>query len=240
MRFTGAQPRWRYRANAARRAEESPISPVATLRRSSTLQELVSVAELDACRRCELWKGATHGVPGEGPGDAKLILVGEQPGDQEDLTGRPFVGPAGKLLDALLEATGLEREKILVTNAVKHFKWEPRGKRRLHARPNVPEIKACQLWLAREIEAVQPLVIVALGTTAARALRGSPGSIERLRGQTLSHACGARLIVTYHPSAVLRADDRAVRLRQALEQDLRRAADALGELLSAPPMRALQ
>jgi uracil-DNA glycosylase family protein len=195
-------------------------------------------ADLEACRRCDLWKSATRAVPGEGRADAKLMLVGEQPGDQEDLSGRPFVGPAGRLLNELLEESGLERERVFVTNAVKHFKWEPRGKRRLHQRPNAAEIDACHIWLDQELAAVHPLVVVALGATAARALLGVAGSIEKLRGEALVHRGGARIFVTYHPSAVLRADERAQHLRRDLLQDLRLAKAALISRLSNAPQAA--
>jgi uracil-DNA glycosylase len=193
-------------------------------------QESVSeawAADLDACRRCDLCKSATRAVPGEGPADAKLLMLGEQPGDQEDLAGRPFVGPAGRLLDQLLETAGLDRERIFVTNAVKHFKWQPRAKRRLHQRPSAAEIDACHVWLERELAMIRPLVIVALGATAARSLLKTPGSIAVLRKRYLLHDSGARLIVTYHPSAVLRADERTQRMRQLLVDDLRSAGQAL-------------
>jgi DNA polymerase len=151
------------------------------------------------------------------------MLVGEQPGDQEDHTGQPFVGPAGRELDRLLREAGLDRATCYVTNAVKHFKWEPRGKRRLHRRPNPAEIEACNPWLEQEIAALEPKVIVALGATAARALLKRAGTIAALRTKTLMHPLGAHLCVTYHPSAVLRADAAAEEVRSLLLQDLRRA-----------------
>jgi uracil-DNA glycosylase len=153
------------------------------------------------------------------------MLVGEQPGDQEDRTGRPFVGPAGRILDELLLEAGLDRAATYVTNAVKHFKWEPRGKRRLHRRPNVGEIDACRWWLEQEVAALQPRVIVALGATAARSVLQQAPAIQTLRRHDkLRHAAGARIVVTYHPSAILRADESAQQLRGWLLQDLRRAA----------------
>ena len=179
-------------------------------------------ADIDGCRRCDLWRHATQGVPGEGPRRARLMLVGEQPGDEEDQKGAAFVGPAGRLLDTLLDEAGIDRSQVYVTNAVKHFKWEPRGKRRLHKRPNVGEISACNPWLSREISGVRPTIIVALGATAARAVIGKDLSIASARRDLFMHPGGAKVIVTYHPSAVLRAnyggDDDA--LRGALVDDL--------------------
>jgi DNA polymerase len=152
------------------------------------------------------------------------MLVGEQPGDEEDLRGRPFVGPAGKVLDQAIAAVGLARSAVFITNAVKHFKWEPRGKRRLHKKPGAGEINACRVWLEREIALVEPMVIVALGATALRALTGANLTIESARQQELRHPRGARILSTYHPSAILRAeDDRVGELRSVLESDLRTA-----------------
>jgi len=155
------------------------------------------------------------------------MLVGEQPGDQEDRVGQPFVGPAGRELDRLLARAGVDRASAYVTNAVKHFKWEPRGKRRLHRRPNAEEIEACHPWLELEIAALKPRVIVALGATAARALLRRPAAIATVRKQRMTHPSGARLVVTYHPSAVLRADEAAAQVRAWLIEDLRRAARLL-------------
>jgi DNA polymerase len=149
------------------------------------------------------------------------MLVGEQPGDEEDLKGRPFVGPAGKVLDDALRTAGVARDKLFVTNAVKHFKWEPRGKRRLHMKPALQEIRACGGWLEREIMDVAPGVIVALGATAIRALTGRSITIEEARRSELTTAEGARVVATYHPSAILRApDDRREQLLNALVDDL--------------------
>ena len=179
-----------------------------------------------ACRRCDLWRHATQAVLGEGPSNASLFLVGEQPGDEEDLRGQPFVGPAGKLLNDALREAGLSRPDLYVTNAVKHFKWEPRGKRRLHKRPNTSEVTACSGWLEQEIASVKPRVIVALGATALRAVAGSTDSVEAARDLALRHPHGARIVCTYHPSAILRAEpDRAQFLRERLICDLRRAKD---------------
>ncbi len=185
-----------------------------------------------ACRRCDLWQRATQAVLGQGPPNASLFLVGEQPGDEEDLRGQPFVGPAGKLLDEALRDAGLSRPDLYITNAVKHFKWEPRGKRRLHKRPSTSEVAACSGWLEQEITSVQPRVIVALGATALRAVAGFTDSVETARGLILRHSSGARIVCTYHPSAVLRAEpERARNLRERLIDDLRRA----GELSRSVP-----
>lgn len=181
---------------------------------------------LENCRRCDLWKHATQAVGGEGPPRARILLVGEQPGDEEDLRGHPFVGPAGRMLNEAIEAAGLERGDLFVTNAVKHFKWEPRGKRRLHKKPGVGEIKACSVWLEREIDEVRPRVIVALGGTALRSLTGSAASIDSARRQELRHGAGALIIASYHPSAIVRAEgQRATELRTILVNDLRRARE---------------
>jgi DNA polymerase len=157
-----------------------------------------------------------------------LMLVGEQPGDAEDRAGLPFVGPAGRILDEALLAAGLERRKLYVTNAVKHFKWEARGKRRLHKRPTAAEVTACRFWLAREIEAVRPRLIVALGATAVRSLLERELPVAAARGKVYRHASGVEVAITYHPSAVLRADANAAKIRAALVQDLRRAGARAG------------
>jgi DNA polymerase len=180
---------------------------------------------LNECRRCNLWQHATQAVPGEGGRSARIMLVGEQPGDEEDLRGRPFVGPAGQVLDQAIAAAGLVRGDLFITNAVKHFKWEPRGRRRLHKKPAVGEIDACHGWLDGEIAAVKPAVIVALGSTALRSLTGTALAVGEARRRELAHPSGARILATYHPSAILRADERAPEFRAALIEDLRRAAD---------------
>ena len=162
-----------------------------------------------ACRRCPLYKNATQAVPGEGPSRAKVMLVGEQPGDKEDLAGKPFVGPAGRILDSALADAGIPRKETFVTNAVKHFKFEPRGKRRLHKRPNAHEIERCQWWQERERAIVRPELIVALGATAARSLLGRVVTITSVRGQALTLADGTALVVTIHPSALLRIREEA-------------------------------
>ena len=163
------------------------------------------------CRRCHLWKRATQTVFGEGPSSARLMLVGEQPGDQEDRAGEPFVGPAGQLLRESLEAAGLDPAEVFLTNAVKHFKWQPRGKRRIHERPNREEVLACRVWLDEEIEAVRPKMIVALGATAAGTLLGSAARVTRDRGKFLPSTLAPLVSLTVHPSSILRAPDSAAR-----------------------------
>jgi DNA polymerase len=164
--------------------------------------------EAAACTRCDLYRAATQTVFGEGPADAEIVLVGEQPGDQEDLAGKPFVGPAGKILDRALDDAGIERRKTYVTNAVKHFKFVPRGKRRIHSKPNAGEIKACHFWLEREFVALRPRVVVALGATAAQALSGKVVTIGRMRGREIE-LMGLRGLITVHPSFLLRLPDEA-------------------------------
>ncbi len=159
------------------------------------------------CRRCPLYRDATQAVPGQGPKQADFMLVGEQPGDKEDLAGKPFVGPAGRILDAALKEAGIAREDTFVTNAVKHFKHEMRGKRRLHKRPNNYEIERCKIWLQRERDLVKPSTIVALGATAARSLTGKTVTIAKMRRTPVELADGTKLVVTIHPSALLRIED---------------------------------
>ncbi len=168
-------------------------------------------AGVGVCRRCELWRNATQGVGGEGPGGAALMLVGEQPGDQEDLAGRPFVGPAGRVLDAGLERAGVPRGQTFVTNAVKHFKHEPRGKRRLHKTPDAGEVAACRWWLDAERRLVRPKVVVAMGATAALGVFGKPTPIGANRGKALQLPDQAQGVVTYHPSYLLRLPDEAAK-----------------------------
>jgi uracil-DNA glycosylase len=163
--------------------------------------------EAASCRACPLWENATQTVFGEGPPDAEIMLVGEQPGDKEDREGRPFVGPAGLLLDRALAEAGVDRGRVYVTNAVKHFKFEPRGKRRLHKRPNASEIKICRRWLAEEIEIIHPRLIVALGATAAQGLAGRAIPVGANRGAVLDVPNGLRVFITIHPSALLRLED---------------------------------
>jgi DNA polymerase len=189
----------------------------------------------ETCRRCEIWRHATQAVMGEGSRNARIMLVGEQPGNEEDLRGRPFVGPAGAVLERAIVRAGLERPQLFVTNAVKHFKWEPRGKRRLHKKPDLREIDACNVWLQAEIGAIKPSIIVALGATGLRALTGSTLSIDAARRQHLSHVSGARIVTTYHPSAILRAEgSRAEELAELLTSDLRHAAELAQSLERSP------
>lgn len=160
-----------------------------------------------ACTRCPLYKNATQVVPGEGLKRARLMLVGEQPGDQEDRQGRPFVGPAGRILEQALAEAGIVRGDVFITNAVKHFKWEPRGKRRLHKRPNVYEIERCRWWLDLERVLVKPEIVVALGVTAVRSLSGKTQTVGKIRGCLLPLPDGGRMLATVHPSSILRIKD---------------------------------
>src|SRR5437868_10072197 len=181
------------------------------------------------CRGCDLWKRGTQTVFGEGPRGATLMLVGEQPGDAEDLSGHPFVGPAGKLLDRALEEAGIDRGSVYVTNVVKHFKWEPRGKRRIHKKPNGAEIAACRPWLDTEIALVKPRAIVCLGATAAQALLGRQFKVTAQRGAFVPSPLAPLVLATVHPSSILRAPDDEARHRE-MEQftnDLRTVATAL-------------
>lgn len=195
-------------------------------RATSALSELA--AEAAHCTRCELYRYATQVVFGEGPVGASLMFVGEQPGDKEDLTGRPFVGPAGRILDQALAESGVDRAQVYVTNAVKHFKYEERGKRRLHKAPNRGEVQACRWWLDRELSLVKPKLVIALGVTAARELLGKPIVLSRLRGQVLSFS-GHRLTMTMHPSAILRLKDETDRQSafDSFVADIRFAAQAV-------------
>ncbi|HEV7735241.1 MAG TPA: UdgX family uracil-DNA binding protein [Candidatus Binatia bacterium] len=183
--------------------------------RSPTLTRLRAAAA--SCRDCDLWERATQTVFGEGPARARLLLVGEQPGDEEDVRGQPFVGPAGRLLDEALEAAGIDRRDAYVTNVVKHFKWEPRGKRRIHQKPTAREIAACRRWLDAEIAAVRPEAIVCLGATAARALLGAGFRVTAHHGEAVESSLAPLVVATTHPSAVLRMPDADAR-RQAMAQ----------------------
>lgn len=173
-----------------------------------TFRSLKALAEAEArCTRCPLYKHATQVVPGEGSPQARLMMVGEQPGDKEDLEGRPFVGPAGRVLDRAIAEAGLDRRRIFVTNAVKHFKFEQRGKRRLHKKPNAYEIDRCKWWLEQEYRIIKPELVVALGATALRSLTGKPMAIAKLRGHVVPLGNGTPLVATIHPSYLLRIQD---------------------------------
>lgn len=182
------------------------------------------------CRRCPLWANATQAVPGRGPEDARIVLVGEQPGDEEDRRGEPFIGPAGTLLTRVLLQAGLTREEVFVTNAVKHFKWQARGKRRLHKTPAQQEIAACEVWLAQELARLRPQVVVALGATAYRALTGRDKGYAEARASNALERDGVPLVVTWHPSAALRVPN--VEMRRAIFDEmvaaLKRARDRAG------------
>jgi len=175
------------------------------------------------CTACPLYRNATQTVFGEGPSTARIMLIGEQPGDREDIEGLPFVGPAGGLLDRALQEAGIERAECYVTNAVKHFKWEPRGKRRLHKTPAQREVDACRQWLVAEVRAVEPEVLVCLGATAAKAVLGPDFRLMRERGRIIESPLGPRAVATIHPSAVLRITDPAQRAQAlaGLVSDLR-------------------
>ncbi|HEV2841232.1 MAG TPA: UdgX family uracil-DNA binding protein [Chthoniobacterales bacterium] len=166
------------------------------------------------CTACHLYKHATQTVFGEGPKGAKLMLLGEQPGDQEDLAGKPFVGPAGKLLDRALEEAGINRNEVYLTNTVKHFKWEPRGKRRLHQKPNAREIAACRPWLEAELRLVRPKLLVCLGATAAQSIFGPSFRVTRQRGKVLGSEIAPKVLATVHPSSLLRQPDEESRRRE--------------------------
>ena len=180
--------------------------------------------EARGCRRCDLYKHATQTVFGEGPLAASIMFVGEQPGDQEDLAGRPFVGPAGQLFDAALEKAGIDRSSVYVTNAVKHFKFIPRGKKRIHSKPNAGEIEACRWWIEHERELIRPPVTVALGATAAHSLFGKAMAIGKNRGAALALADGSECWITVHPSFLLRIpeEDRRREERALFVRDLKR------------------
>ena len=197
--------------------------------RSKDLLDRVAKEAL-SCRECHLWQNATQTVFGEGSPQARMMLVGEQPGDQEDVQGHPFVGPAGRVLDEALSAAGVERRDVYVTNAVKHFKWQPRGKRRIHDKPNRQEVLACRPWLERELEVVNPEVVVALGATAAQSLLGPSFKLTAHLGEVMDSTGLARnLMATVHPSLVLRTREPSEReaVKAHLVQDLATASSLL-------------
>lgn len=209
------EPKKPQRLETSEPPQKTDVTPIAELRR-----------EVEACRACPLWQPATQAVFGEGPENAEVVVVGEQPGDKEDIAGRPFVGPAGALFDRAAEAAGVEREKLYVTNAVKHFKFEPRGKFRLHKSPAPAEITACHAWLERELSVVRPRLIVAMGASAARSVIGRPVKIGETRGSIIERDDGPAVLVTVHPSYLLRVPDEE-RKREEYDRfvdDLRLAA----------------
>jgi uracil-DNA glycosylase family protein len=181
------------------------------------------------CKACDLWERATQTVFGEGKRRARIVAVGEQPGNEEDLSGRPFVGPAGRLLDQALAEAGIPRDTIYVTNVVKHFKWEPRGKRRIHKKPNWAQIHACKPWLDAEIALLKPIIVLCLGATAAQALLGRQFKVSRQRGRFVNSALAPFVMATIHPSSILRSPDndtRRTEMRRFIE-DLEKVRDAL-------------
>ena len=191
------------------------------------------------CQACDLYKRGTQTVFGEGPQRAQIMMVGEQPGDAEDIAGHPFVGPAGRLLDRALEEAGIDRAVVYVTNVVKHFKWEPRGKRRIHAKPNGAEIAACRPWLETEIALVKPRILVCLGATAAQALLGRAFKVSKQRGEFVSSSLAPRVTATVHPSSILRApDDESRRTEmQRFVEDLKRVGAELERVPRSPKGR---
>jgi len=196
---------------------------------TSSLNEVRDAAR--ECTACHLYKRATKTVFGEGPKSAPIMLVGEQPGDYEDVAGKPFVGPAGKIMDQALAEAGIDRKEVYVTNAVKHFKWEPRGKRRIHQKPNSREIAACRPWLEAELRLVKPKLVVCLGATAGQAIFGPSFRVTRERGKVLSSKLAPRVLATVHPSSLLRQPDEESREREykRFVVDLRAALKAAGE-----------
>src|SRR5688500_10864030 len=204
--------------------------PPATSSKPGSPRKLSALRKQAAgCRRCDLWKRGTQTVFGEGPSGASVMLVGEQPGDQEDLAGAPFVGPAGQLLRESLVEAGLDPEEVYLTNAVKHFKWEPRGKRRIHEKPNREEVLACRMWLNEEIDTVKPQMIVALGATAAGTLLGSAAKVPRARVSCFAASLAPLVPRIVDPSSILRAPDSAARklAREQLVADLKSIARKL-------------
>ena len=201
------------------------------------MSELEQVRRAAAgCKNCPLWERATQTVFGEGAAAARVMMVGEQPGNDEDLAGRPFVGPAGKLLDAALDEAGIDRRLVYVTNVVKHFKWEPRGKRRIHQKPNAAEIEACRPWLEAELRIVAPVVLVCLGATAAQALLGRSFRVTKERGKLIPSSLAPWVLATIHPSAVLRApEEERDEMRRGFVADLHRVAAAIAEARATRP-----
>jgi len=219
------------------RRGETPLSAKPFLPVERDLSSLAEAAR--CCQGCPLYAKATQTVFGEGPRDARVVFVGEQPGDQEDLEGKPFVGPAGQVFDELLTEAGIDRARVYVTNTVKHFKWEPRGKRRIHSKPDSREIFACRSWLEAELTAIRPDCLVLLGATAAQAIFGPQFRITRERGQPRRSDWAEWAMATFHPSAVLRAGDaaHALQIRRAMAADLKLVAERLRETSSKETSR---
>jgi len=217
------EPRGRARAKEVETA--APLIPP-----RPTLAKLQQAAR--GCQSCPLWKSGTQTVFGEGSRHAKVIFVGEQPGHDEDLAGKPFVGPAGKLLDKALVEAGIERDEVYVTNVVKHFKWEPKGKRRIHKKPNAREIAACRPWLEAELDLIKPQVLVCLGATAAQALIGGDFRVSQRRGELIESPLAPKVLATVHPSSILRAPDDETRCAEYARfvADLKKIAKVIHEL----------
>jgi uracil-DNA glycosylase len=218
------EPRGPARAAKGQQTAAPLVPPRPTL---SKLQEAAR-----GCQACPLWKTGTQTVFGEGSRHAKVIFVGEQPGNDEDLAGKPFVGPAGKLLDKALEEAGIKRDEVYVTNAVKHFKWEPKGKRRIHKKPNAREIAACRPWLDAEIDLLKPEVLVCLGATAAQALLGRDFKVSQRRGELVDSPVARHVTATVHPSSILRAPDDETRRAEYARfvADLKKVAKVIHRL----------
>lgn len=211
---------------AARRAERN-LTAASLIPARPTIDSLQRAAR--NCRACPLWKTGTQTVFGDGSREATVVFVGEQPGNDEDLAGKPFVGPAGKLLDKALAEAGIRRDEVYVTNAVKHFKWEPRGKRRIHKKPGAREIAACRPWLDAELEVLKPKVLVCLGATAAQALLGKTFLVSKRRGEIIPSSLAPKVMATVHPSSILRAPDEESR-HEEMERfisDLKKVAEVI-------------
>jgi DNA polymerase len=201
---------------------------VGEMESADTIPKLRDLAK--GCHRCPLWRDATQAVFGEGPDNADVVFVGEQPGDQEDLAGKPFVGPAGKVFDGILDDADIDRQKVYVTNAVKHFKFEPRGKRRIHSKPNAGEIQACRWWVDKELDLIKPNLVVALGATAAQSLLGKAVPITKMRGEVVEREDGLRVFLTIHPSFILRIREQEEKEaeRERFLQDMRKVKQLIG------------
>jgi uracil-DNA glycosylase len=222
------KPRFSEKISRGRRVSGNEAGTAAPLIPARPTIKKLQEAARD-CRACPLWKTGTQTVFGEGARDAKIIFVGEQPGNDEDLAGKPFVGPAGKLLDKALAEAGIDRDEVYVTNTVKHFKWEPKGKRRIHKKPSGREIAACRPWLEAELEVLKPKVLVCLGATAAQSLLGKEFRVSRQRGEFVESELAEHAVATVHPSSILRAPDEETRhaeMRRFID-DLKKVAKVI-------------